>query len=263
MDILTKFANLKASIPSQGTLMNYLISLIELHAPNLLPAFTELSPAILASAEVSYKQLTTDMIQLEQQFNKMKMEFERIKITGKENPGLDNALEEFTGKSVHPFYMRLKNFVDKCSPVMNDMKKNQKSMEDSLNQILMLFGESLKGGKASGGEGGAAEGGESDIVKKFFGMILEFSRSFQTALEENKQRKAAQEKLLQQQQHQGDGKDDGAHSPKGGAAASTGTTKELDKKADIFGQFHKAQKASNDQLLAEFKNKLNKQKAGQ
>ena len=265
LDILNKFANLKASIPSQGTLMNYLVNLVELHAPTLLNQFTELSPAILASADISYKQLNTDIMLLETQFNKMKVEFEKIKITGKENPGLDAQLEEYKGKTIYPFYCRLKTFMDKSTPMLQEMKSLQKKMDDLLTAILSFFGESLKpkGGGAAGG--GDATEGESDPVKKFFGSILEFSRLFANAVEENRQRKIAQEKLLaaeqknQQQQQQGGA---GGHeekeatspkSPTGAAGGAKSTT------SDIFGQFHKAQKASNDQLLEEFKNKLKKQ----
>jgi hypothetical protein len=284
---------LKATIPSQGNLMNYLVSVVEAHpayASKILLSFLELSPAILATADLpAYRQLISDLNSLETQFNKMKMEFEKIK-EGKENVGLDGEKEDRKGKTIAPLLSRLSSFLQKSTPVLQEMKSLQRKTEEMLLKSLAFYGESVKGGLV---RGGSEEGwfrflfsfvlcvtsvvrlmsfsffsffsftcvssyvGE-DVVKKFFGMILEFARLFQVSVEENKQKRLLQEK---QQQHEE------KNYPQGAAAASSSSSSTSpvppaakDGKgaasSDIFGQFHKAQKASNDQLLEEFKNKL-------
>eukprot|EP01040_Poterioochromonas_malhamensis_P011521 gene11521-12563_t len=256
LDVLVKFANLKATIPSQGTLMTYLANIIEERYPKLIPTFSELSPAVLACADISYRQLQQDVTLLETQYNKVMQELEKIK-EGKENPGLDSLLEDNRGKSVGPLYQRLTAFKQRVTPILQDIKSSQKKADDILTQILTYYNNesfaAAKSGAAQNPEESGAEGG--DAVKKFFGMVLDFSRLFQAAVEENKQKRLLQEKLQQQQTLQ-EGKDQKDQK----VSAPAPMLKDLKKgQSDIFGQFHNAQKASNDQLLEEFKNKLKRQ----
>lgn len=251
LDVLIKFANLKAAIPSQGSLLSFLSAVVEERRPELIEAFSELSPAILASADISFKQLQQDISLLETQFNKVKQELEKIK-EGKENPGLDNSLEDKRGRSTAPLFQRLSTFKQRTSPMLQEIKGNQKKAEESLQGILSFYNrENLLAAMKGGGEEGS-EGG--DAVKRFFGMVLDFSRHFQAAVEENRQKKLLQERQLQQQQALEQGEKTSA------SPAPAPMLKDLKKTtSDIFGQFHNAQKASNDQLLEEFKNKLKRQ----
>lgn len=242
--------------------MTYLATVIEDRHPQLIATFSELSPAVLACADISYRQLQQDIALLETQYNKVVQELEKIKDT-KENPGLDGALEDSRGKTVGPLHQRLTWFKQRSSPILQEIKSSQKKADEILTQILTFYNnESLaaaKAGAAQNPEEAGAEGG--DAVKKFFGMVLEFSRLFQTAVEENKQKKLLQEKLLAQQQQLQEEKEQKEHGNSGQLPPGPAPMlKDLKKaQSDIFGQFHKAQKASNDQLLEEFKNKLKKQ----
>jgi hypothetical protein len=236
--------------------MTYLANIIEERYPKLIPTFSELSPAVLACADISYRQLQQDVTLLETQYNKVMQELEKIK-EGKENPGLDSLLEDNRGKSVGPLYQRLTAFKQRVTPILQDIKSSQKKADDILTQILTYYNNesfaAAKSGAAQNPEESGAEGG--DAVKKFFGMVLDFSRLFQAAVEENKQKRLLQEKLQQQQTLQ-EGKDQKDQK----VSAPAPMLKDLKKgQSDIFGQFHNAQKASNDQLLEEFKNKLKRQ----
>ena len=150
------------------------------------------------------------------------------------------------------------------------MKNNLKALETDLEKCMNLYGESLKALS------------EEDPCKGFFTTIVEFAKSFQTALDDNLAKRQAQEKAakalaeaeqkLQAQAPSSPIKLPGfvlppipSKSPLKPAPPPQPTNQPTRQPPpqptdNLFGQFHKSQTASPGDLLAEFKSRLNKQK---
>ncbi len=272
LDVLTKFATLKGLLPSQGSLVHFLGLMIEAHHPSVIDVINNqilLSPVLLTTTEITWKQLLSDLMLLETQYNKIKNELDKLNAPPAGATGATNS--ELQTKLNSSLQRQLQLFMDKTTTVLRDMKSQQQACQQLINSLLVYFGEASSSGGAAGG--GSADG--EDPVKKFFSTIIEFSRLFSQAVEDNRQKKQAQEKAAQQiaaQQHaqeaaamaQAVAAMANAKLAAGGSQAPTTTAPPAPpvpakSNLDIFGQFHKAQKASNADLLQEFKNKLKKQ----
>ena len=245
-------------LPSQGSLMNYLALIAEQHHPQI-SKLSESWIAIWASTEISFKQLQTDIGQLEVQINKVNAEFTRLK-SGKENPGLDGLMEDLEGPLIKPLYNKLQSFLQTAKPQLQELKDNFKTLETDLEKSMNTYGESLKALS------------EEDPCKKFFSTIVDFSKAFQTALDDNVAKRQATEKaakaLAEAEQKAQAQTNPGIKLP--GFALPPIPAKSPLKPVppappappsdNLFGQFHKSQTASPGDLLAEFKSRLNKQK---
>ncbi len=245
-------------LPSQGSLMNYLALLIEQHSPDVV-TMSQAWVAIWVAADIQFKQLQTDVNQLETQVNKVTMELSKIK-EGRENPGLDGELEDFNGPVTKPLHMRLTGFLNVAKPQIAGMKDSLITAEKSLERILNEYGESLKGIT------------DGDPCKKFFGTIVEFSRAFQAAYDDNLAKRQAQEKAAKAILETDSKPQTKAPSlssvaamakmvvasrptPPMGESSQVPTSVSTE---NLFGRYQQAQNASTGDILAEFKNKMNK-----
>lgn len=241
-------------LPSQGSLMNYLALVAEQYYPEIAK-LSEAWVAIWVAADVSFKQLQTDVNQLEVQFNKVNAEFTRLK-PGKENPGLDGQMEDLNGPVIKPLHNKLNTFLQAAKPRLQNVKDTMKSLESDLEKCMNVFGESLKALS------------EEDPSKKFFSTIVEFAKAFQTALDDNLAKRQAHEKAAkalaeaeQKVQSQASPvKLPGFQLPPLPLKSPLKPAQPAPPTDNLFGQFHKSQTASPTDLLAEFKSKLNKQK---
>jgi hypothetical protein len=262
-------------LPSQGSLMNFLALLVEHHAPDVVTV-SQPWVAIWVAADIQFKQLQTDVNQLETQVNKVTMELNKIK-DGKENPGLDGSLEDINGPVTKPLHSRLTNFLNVAKPQLATIKESLVAAEKNLEKVMNEYGESLKATV------------EGDPGKRFFTIIVEFARAFQAAYDDNVAKRQAQEKAAkalaeaeskaqakgpsmgsmaaiaklavanrQQQSAAQEGTETPATPPPPLPRAPAGPGSE-----NLFGRFHQAQNASAGDVLAEFKNKLNKRLAPQ
>lgn len=234
--------------------MNYLALIAEQYYPEIVK-LSESWVAIWVAADVSFKQLQTDANQLETQINKVNAEFTRLK-PGKENPGLDGQMEDLNGPVIKPLHNKLQSFLQVAKPRLQTLKDNMKVLESDLEKCMNTFGESLKALS------------EEDPSKKFFSTIVEFAKSFQTALDDNLAKRQAHEKAAralaeaeQKLAQTSPMKPAGFQLPPIPAKSPLRSAPPPPPKTDnLFGQFHKSQTASSTDLLAEFKSKLNKQK---
>jgi hypothetical protein len=209
--------------------------------------------AIWAAADISFKQVQADLQTLDYQVNQMNAEFIRIKDT-RENVGLDGLLEDAKGPVINPLYHRLDSFLTMAKPKIAQMKQFAKSLESSLERNMNRYGESLLAMS------------EEDPTKKFFSTFTEFAKSYHKANDDNFLKRKAQEEadlLLQQQQQKQQlqkqlqqQKSLKATVADASISANTTTTSKPVKKAEnLFGQFHKSQTASANDLIAEFRMK--------
>lgn len=224
IDIFAKIVNLKAALPSQGSLMNFVALIAEQQAPETT-SLSESWMGIWAAAEINFKQLTTDINQLDAQLNKVDQEYLKAK-------------EDAASTSLA---RRLDSILKANKPVLEDMKKSIKSAEQGVEKVMQRYGESLRGANA-----------EEDSCKKFFSTIADFAKSFRAALDENVARRAEIEKA-QRALAEADtsGKED---KKSGGSSAASAQGKKPQE--NLFGRFHDAQKASAGDVLAEFKLKM-------
>lgn len=115
LDIFEKFSFLKATTSGES-LMHFLARQAEQHNPRLLD-LSENWVATWAAADISLKQLNTEVNNLDNLVNKMNAEFIRIKDT-KENVGLDGLLEDAKGPAMNPLWRRLNTFLLVAKPRM-------------------------------------------------------------------------------------------------------------------------------------------------
>lgn len=224
LDIFSKMVNLKASLPSQGSLMNYLASLSEENAPETL-TLSENWMGVWAAAEVNFKQLTTDVNQLDVQMQRIQQEASKAK----DMPG------------ERPLVQRLDQILATNQPVMNNLKASLRQAESSLETLLSRYGESLKAVS------------EEDPAKKFFSTFADFAKAFRAAVDENASKKQEAEKaqrIAAEIDAKAAAADEGAGKDKAGKAVRKGPQENL------FGRFHDAQKASAGDVLAEFKMRM-------
>jgi cell pole-organizing protein PopZ len=251
LDIFMKLANLKAALPSQGSLMHYLALVAESHSLELV-TLSQQWTGISAAAEVSLKQITIDFNQLDAQVNKMNAEFIRIK-DGKENVGLDGKLEDARGHCTNPLHKRLDKFLKEAKPRVVAIKDLSKSVEAAVERVMNQYGESLKGLS------------EEDPCKKFFGSLNTFGRQLGAAYDDNRTARELAEKAAkaladaeakkQAQASQGPAGPEKEDKTK--AALSPAAKKKPAGAVDnIFGNFHNSQKASADDVMEEFKRKM-------
>jgi hypothetical protein len=225
LDICTKLVNLKAALPSQGSLMNFLALIAEQQAPELMNLSEEWI-GVWAAADISFKQLSTDINQLEIQLNKVDHEFNKTNESELEKGGA--------------LFKRLNTILRTNQPVLSQMKQSFKRAEMDLEQLMSKYGEQLGGVDE--------EDPEEDPSKKFFSTIADFVRAFQVAIDENISKRQEYEKAMKMAADQ-DAKR--AESSQDGKPA-----KQKRLTANIFGRFHDAQKASTGDVLAAFKLKL-------
>lgn len=136
MDVLSKISILKAATPSNGTLLNFVAHELDTYHGNLA-SFTEEWVAILAAAEVSYKQLLLDIAQLDVKIKKVEMEFEKVNADGIENIGLDNKKESKTaGICVSPLHKRLSQFLSIAKPKLATIKSQTREVEQQVEAVM-------------------------------------------------------------------------------------------------------------------------------
>ena len=245
--MLPKLANLKSQQSTSESLVHFLGLEVEKRCPALMN-LSEKWVAIWAAADISLKQLNTEVMQLDAQINKLNSEFTRIKDT-RENIGLDGKLEDAKGPAMNPLHRRLSGFLIPAKPRIAGMKTQIKTVEAAVEKEMQKYGESMK------------TVGEGDPSQNFFSAIATFARNFRTAIDENiakrveaeKAARAALEAAQKSSMKKAAAVGAFAAAGKAGKAAAAGGAGKAD---NIFGMFHSAQEASSDDVVAEFKAKL-------
>ncbi len=124
-----------------------------------------------------------------------------------------------------------------------------------MKALMQLFGDK---------EGGPGSAEESDPMKGFMDTISTFAKSFKHIIDEINNKKMEEEKAAKAEAEKakkrvGVGVGVGIPLPMMVDAAAAGRLKKASvegDKADLFASFHKAQAASPDSLIAEFKLKM-------
>lgn len=221
LDIFAKIVNLKAALPSQGSLMNFLALIAEQQAPEVA-TLSEQWMGVWAAAEINFKQLTGDINQLDIQLGKVDQEFTK---TQELAPG-------------SPLFRRLDHILRANRPVLADLKSAAKTAESDLDKLMTKYGEQLKGTS------------EEDPCKKFFSTVADFAKSFRAAIDENVSKRAEYEKAQKMAAEMDAKQEESKSAPKPPPGAKKGPQENL------FGRFHDAQKASAGDVLAEFKMRM-------
>eukprot|EP00981_Chlorochromonas_danica_P005143 scaffold1036_cov169-Ochromonas_danica.AAC.23 len=227
IDIFSKVTNLKAQLPSQGTLMNFIALIVEQQAPDIRD-ISEKWTGVWAAGDISFKQLITDINQLEVQLNKVEQE-------------LVKAREMSLGA---PLIKRLEQISQANRPKFDSLKKMSKSAESELEHLMARYGEDLRAVS------------DEDPCKKFFVTIADFAKALRCALEENSARRAEAEKSQQKSA----APTTSIETESSGKINEEGSVKKKAPQENIFGRFHDAQKASAGDVLAEFKMRMAKGK---
>ena len=250
LDIFSKFCNLKASQQNE-TLMHFLARQADMHDPRL----SELSDqwvALWAAADISYKQLSGEVANLDTLVNKMNTEFTRIK-DSKDNIGLDGKMEDCKGPAMNPLHRRLNGFLLTAKPRIAQIRLQVKSVEAAVEKEMNKYGDSLK------------KTADDDACKLFFSTIAQFARAYRTACDENTARRLAAEKASKAATDAAQ-KESAKAAPGGvpggvGLPGMGGAKTGKAKTENIFGMFAASQEASSDDVIAEFKLKMAKRMA--
>lgn len=228
---------------------------------------------IWAAAELSLRDIKTDMNALEKQVTKMNNEFLKIK-DGKENPGLDGVLEDSRGHCTSPLYRRLDSFLHEGKAKMSYLQTMCTEIETALEGLMAKYGENFKAVT------------DEDNCKKFFTTISTFAKSFRAAMDDNIKRRLAAEKaarlaneankrleakrLAAEQKAAAEGKpirkkvsiDASASgnipSPSGSPVPARKSGAPAAAQHNIFDKFHSEQDESTEAVLAKFRMKLHK-----
>lgn len=244
LDVLSKLSALKAT-SSGNTLLHFIAHLADSpQNPNSaqLLGFSTQWLGVWAAGEVNWRQVQTDLNNLETQVRFMNTEFIRIKDT-RENIGLDGELEDAKGPTTNPLYLRLDAFLTAAKPRLALMQQHRKSLDSDLGTLLARYGESMQD------KDGACP------VQKFFGVFGDFAKAYQHCVEDNQKVKKEKEKqrllLEQQQQQQQQTNSPASASP---SASNHSTSKQQN---NLFGHFAQSQAQANvSDCVAEFKSKL-------
>ena len=231
-DVLIKLIAVKASNSKKGSLLNFVVKTMEKQDPNA-GKFAESWVSMWAAAEISFKQLETDMKQLSIEIDRTKAELEtNVPKLLIDNPNMGKPLEK-----------RLKDFLSVAGPRMTELKIKLSQTDEAIRSTMAKYGEGKSGGEPEG-----------DALKDFFVQMCTFARAYKTAYEENLKQKLDEEKKA---------KKDGLSAP---VPLKVSIPTAVEEKADerpkenIFGNFNAAKSASPNDMIAEFKKRMQQKK---
>lgn len=142
--------------------------------------------------------------------------------------------------------LRIETFLSQAEPKLSEIMSELRSANSSTLEILNKFGD-----KCVSTDFGDDD---ADVVKAFFTLLTTFARSFQNTIIENQnQRLEAEKAKAVSDGNKSSGTSATADGGKTAAAVTTTAARD-----NLFGNFQKAQGqgASADQLINEFKKKL-------
>jgi hypothetical protein len=166
LDILIKLGNTKTN--NHLTLLHFLASHVEQKSPELLNIWNIWS-SILASAEISFKQLQIDLKLLQTQMKGMKNELQI---------GIPSILEH---SIANPLIKRINDFVNFSDPYFLTMENNLINAELETKKLMVKFGSDLNSD-------------DGDPYKSFFNLLVTFTREFDQAVNQNTLRRIKEEK---------------------------------------------------------------------
>ena len=232
-DVLIKLIAVKAANSKKGSLLNFVVKAMEKQDPNA-GKFSESWVSMWAAAEISFKQLETDMKQLAIEIDRTKSELENnVPKLLVDNPKMGKPLEK-----------RLKDFLSVAGPRMTELKIKLSQTDEAIRNTMAKYGEGKSGSEPEG-----------DALKDFFVQMCTFARAYKVAHDENLKQKLDEEKKA---------KKDGASTTTTPLKVSIPTAAE--EKADerpkenIFGNFNAAKAASPNDMIAEFKKRMQQKK---
>jgi hypothetical protein len=257
IDTLNKLSTMKATDPSHGSLMNFLALMAESYSPDLVH-FCNGWVGIWAAAEMSMKDLVTDLNQLELQLTKLQQEHSRIKDATTAIIGLDGSTEDSKGYCTQPLFSRLDHFLSEAKPRLTFIKNELRSVESQVESNMARYGENYRAIA------------DEDPCKKFYSTLSAFARSLTTAHDQNTKRKLAElraAKLAAEANAKLEAKAKlaaaGPVTVTGAAAGVSTKTSNVDNKKDdvqpadnIFGRLHSMQEESSHTVIGKFKRKL-------
>jgi len=222
LDVLKKIANLKANTPKHGSILNYIAHEVYTHSPELLKFSDEWS-AVWLAAELSISQIEVEVKQLEKEVEKLRNE---LKLIPKSRTDIDNSLAG-----------RLEGFLATGEGSLATILSSLKEAHSAISLTLSNFGD-----KCTANDFGDET---DDVVRAFFNLITTFARSFNTASIENETMRREEEKRSEK-----------ALRFETSSPSSCPSSKKAEE--NIFGNFQKSQGqgASADQLISDFKKKL-------
>lgn len=138
IDAFGKLANLRANLTAKGNLFNFVGHEIEKYYPELMK-MTEHWVAIWAAAELSFKQIVTDINNLEKQLNTINQEYIRLN-DGAEIVGLDGKLESrASGACTNPLFRRLDLFLTSSKPRLAAATIQMKGFELEVEKLMKRY----------------------------------------------------------------------------------------------------------------------------
>lgn len=256
-ETFNKLTTVKAGVPSKGTLMNFVGHMAEKYAPGLLNLSDDWT-SIWAAAEISLKQLNTEINQLGSQVNKLNNVFVGIKDT-KENIGLDGKLEDAKGHCTNPLWKRLDGFLNVAKPRLGKIKAQYSSIEAELAVVMAKYGEKM------------TMTAEEDSSMKFFSSVATFVRNYRASIDENvKKRLAAEKKArlaeaanarLEEKKNKQKQSKEPAVKPVIGRRGDKGGLEKISASDNAFGKLEASQNDDTDVILEKFRKKLQQQQA--
>ena len=201
---------------------------------------------------------TTPLSQLEAELNNMRNQRARVEREVKE--GMKAVSDPV---AVQVFKERMEPFLEESAILLENVTSAYEAMRSSLKELVEMYGEGAKLGTPE----------EDSSIMDFFGMLDQFARGFDQAVqdlekwkiqdEKERQRKErerlAQEERKKRQEEKEEGEEgegeEGSSSRNAKRRPTRGGNKKSNKE-NLFGTFKNAQLAETDAIVAQFKQRM-------
>ena len=227
LDVLTKLGDVKAAGGRvKGSLLNFIADQADSKIPACHLLVQELA-GVHEAAEHSVGQLENDARTMQMSINLIKKEIEEV-----------DALPDDVAK---PFKTKMQRFLQRVEKPWADANASLKALTVLLSNTMASYGEELS--KLS----------DQDPCQKFFTTISQFTNAYRDALEMNKKVAAdAAKKALNNPPRITDAEQQ---------KSTHATPPSAKQTQNLFSSFKQAQSSKTaDEIVAEFKDKLNKRK---
>lgn len=233
IDILGKMNDVKANTRTKGTLLNFIAGQADAKIPDSRNLANEMK-SVHDAAEISFSQMDNEIKALQLSLNAIRKEIEELDSLG-------------DAEIVGPFKRKMTIFLTRVDKPNKELLSSFEDVKRFLTKVMAAYGEDVNARS------------DQDSAQKFFTLLSKFTLSYREALETNKK---LQEQVVKQQQKTQPvtpTQIDGAGA-KGGLGDSK-SNKSLDKSdQNLFSSFTKATQKSADEVVAEFKDRLNKRR---
>ena len=223
---MKKISLLKANSSNHGNLINFIAHEAFKHNPKLLEYSKDWN-YIWLTADLSMSQIEVELKLLDKEFEKLRSELNIIG-SNKTNPhyvSLGNRIETFMKASEARLVF---------------IKSEFNATSASIKTIIQKFGD-----KCTANDFGDDS---EDLYRAFFNLIISFARNYQSAILDNDLKRKESEKQNEKAKVE----------ISSDTAQKVSINKNTNSEENIFGNFQKSQGqgASADQLISEFKRKL-------